>query len=84
MALRAAGRFSDRIRMEPECGAGTLVTLSSDGPLRALVVLPCRTLWRVVLARSLVGRVRGGIGGMLMIYSGLDNAELRDNALQKG
>jgi hypothetical protein len=27
MALRAAGRLSDRIRMLPECGAGTFVTL---------------------------------------------------------
>lgn len=26
MALRAAGRLRERIRIEPECGAGTLVT----------------------------------------------------------
>jgi hypothetical protein len=31
MALRAAGRLRERIRMLPQCGAGTLVTLMGDG-----------------------------------------------------
>lgn len=29
MALRVVGRFSERIRMLPQCGAGTVVTVTA-------------------------------------------------------
>jgi hypothetical protein len=43
MALRAAGRFSERMRMLPQCGAGTLVTLIAG-------------TWAVAYAHRCIGR----------------------------
>lgn len=54
MALRAAGRLNDSMRMLPECGAGTLVTfMTGDGA----VEYAQRCIWRVYSRKA--GLMRG-------------------------
>jgi hypothetical protein len=57
MALRAAGRFRERIRMLPQCGAGTRVTFI-EGDRAVEYAHRCRVRLRV--AQGLI-RVRKGI-----------------------